>query len=309
MTTILPEYYFHFSCVGGRCEHSCCVDWEIDIDEDTYRRFTTQKSTLSERFCRSICTDGDLHFSLGEEGRCPFLNKNNLCDIVLAEGERALPEICREHPRFRNFYDDVTELGVGLCCDEAISLVLDSSRPLAFFYTPHEIDSMTDLPSLTFDLLTPDVLSSLPDPLFFEEKYEVLSFLGKTDGISLTLAHFGLSNDTSFDAPFDALALCEVLNLDFPQFLSHIRADMLSLDKKAPDTLARLCAHFFFRHASGECLYDMRTSFLLSLFLSLLSHALAEHTDCSLQEATRLVSSEIEYSTENEDILLSSFDL
>ena len=34
MKVIMPSYYPNFACIAGACRHSCCVGWEIDIDED-----------------------------------------------------------------------------------------------------------------------------------------------------------------------------------------------------------------------------------------------------------------------------------
>ncbi len=39
-------------------------------------------------------------FYMNEDGRCAFLNENNLCDIYIQLGEEALCDICTEHPRF-----------------------------------------------------------------------------------------------------------------------------------------------------------------------------------------------------------------
>ena len=32
---VYPNYYDKFKCIANRCKHSCCIGWEIDIDEDT----------------------------------------------------------------------------------------------------------------------------------------------------------------------------------------------------------------------------------------------------------------------------------
>ena len=56
--------------------------------------------------------------------RCPFLNSNNLCDIILNMGEEHISYICTHHPRFYNYYKNHTEMGYGLCCEEAVRLLL-----------------------------------------------------------------------------------------------------------------------------------------------------------------------------------------
>ena len=53
-------------------------------------------------------------FRMAEGERCPFLNGDGLCDLILAEGPDILCQICTDHPRFRNFYADREEIGLGM---------------------------------------------------------------------------------------------------------------------------------------------------------------------------------------------------
>ena len=34
----VPFYYKEFHCIADACKDSCCIGWEIDIDEETARR-------------------------------------------------------------------------------------------------------------------------------------------------------------------------------------------------------------------------------------------------------------------------------
>ena len=128
MQEITPNYYDKFRCIADRCSHSCCIGWEIEIDEETAERYRTMDTPLGERIQKSI--EGDPpHFILGEEERCPFLNKKGLCDIICECGEKALCDICALHPRFRNFFASFTETGLGLCCEEAARIILAEKEP------------------------------------------------------------------------------------------------------------------------------------------------------------------------------------
>lgn len=31
----VPDYFDDFSCLAGACPHSCCMEWEVVLDEDT----------------------------------------------------------------------------------------------------------------------------------------------------------------------------------------------------------------------------------------------------------------------------------
>ncbi len=125
MKIFAPDYYNKFKCIANRCKHSCCIGWEIDIDDETFEYYEDINSDFSNRLRENIAKQDDCNcFKLTENERCPFLNENNLCDIIINLSEDALCQICSDHPRFRNFYSDRTEIGLGLCCEEAARLIL-----------------------------------------------------------------------------------------------------------------------------------------------------------------------------------------
>ena len=131
MKLIAPDYYPQFRCIADKCRHSCCIGWEIDIDPETRETYRRVPGPFGERLNAAI-EDGEVStFRLGKGERCPMLNASGLCDLITALGEGALCQICADHPRFRSYFSDRTELGLGLCCEEAARLVpADSNRPL-----------------------------------------------------------------------------------------------------------------------------------------------------------------------------------
>ena len=124
MKEIFPDYYKKFKCIADKCLHSCCKGWEIDIDEDTLEFYESMDSAMGEKIRQNISYEDMAHFVLCEEERCPFLNAKGLCDIITECGEDALCNICRLHPRFRSFFENFTETGLGLCCEEAVRVVI-----------------------------------------------------------------------------------------------------------------------------------------------------------------------------------------
>ena len=125
MKTVVPDYYPDFQCKAGRCRHTCCAGWEIDIDEETFEAYKRIGGDFGKRLSASVSTDGVPHFILqGEDERCPMLNDDGLCDLIIGYGEEALCQICADHPRFINDYSDRTEIGLGLCCEAAGELIL-----------------------------------------------------------------------------------------------------------------------------------------------------------------------------------------
>ena len=129
MKLIVPDYYEKFACIAGKCKHSCCIGWEIDIDEETLADYQSVGGAFGERLREGIeIGDGGACFRLCRDERCPFLNEDGLCDIILNLGEEHLSQICTDHPRFCSFYGDRTELGLGLCCEEAGRLILSKKK-------------------------------------------------------------------------------------------------------------------------------------------------------------------------------------
>ena len=130
MKQYIPDYYAGFACIQGACRHSCCIGWEIDIDEASLERFRSTGGEIGKRLADNIVSDDEgAHFRLTEAERCPFLNDKGLCDLILELGEDVLCQICADHPRFRNFYSDREETGLGLCCEAAGRLILQRSQP------------------------------------------------------------------------------------------------------------------------------------------------------------------------------------
>jgi len=147
MKQIVPDYYDQFSCIGGSCSHNCCIGWEIDIDADSALRYAKLPGTLGEKLRNTIVTDTCTHFVLGEDERCPFLDQNNLCQLISRLGEESLCQICRDHPRFYNEWSDRTEVGLGLCCPTAAELILTRKNPVTLLVA--EDDGAAEAPPST----------------------------------------------------------------------------------------------------------------------------------------------------------------
>ena len=120
-----PKYYKSFRCIADKCEHSCCVGWEIDVDDEALDKYESLGGGYGDDVKRSISYDGVPHFKLCADDRCPHLDEKGLCKIILNLGEGYLCDICREHPRFYN-YTDIVEVGLGISCPEAARIILAS---------------------------------------------------------------------------------------------------------------------------------------------------------------------------------------
>jgi len=130
LKTYAPSYYKDFHCIADKCGHTCCAGWDVDIDEESLKRYKEMKGGFADRLTQCIDFGKDPHFILTPDGRCPLLNESGLCELIIHEGEDALCQICRDHPRFRNFWTGRVEIGLGMACEEAARLILSQKEPL-----------------------------------------------------------------------------------------------------------------------------------------------------------------------------------
>ncbi len=128
MKSVMMKSFNEFRCTAENCTDNCCIGWEIDIDDETLDYYKSIKGGFGRELNKniSVSQDGAYCFCLKENGRCAFLNENNLCEIIKNLGEDSLCEICSEHPRFYNFLYNYEEAGLGLCCEEAARLLLSA---------------------------------------------------------------------------------------------------------------------------------------------------------------------------------------
>ena len=186
-----PAFFDQFKCIGSACTDTCCAGWEIEVDETTAEGYLTEKGAFGDRLRREIGSEPGEYFFKLKNNRCPFLNKENLCDIFINLGEDRLCDICREHPRFYNWFGDYTEVGLGLCCEEAERLLFSDSKPLTFIEedTPDEENELSE--EMWHDV-EEDVCPDIEDNSDVDEYMDVFDEL-----------------DESFDDELDESAECE----------------------------------------------------------------------------------------------------
>ena len=148
MIVFVPDIYPLFRCIAGQCTHTCCQGWEIDIDPASLARYQAIQGPLGKKLRECISLDPEPHFILLEEDRCPFLTTSNLCELILQEGAASLCQICADHPRFRNYWSDRIEMGLGLACEAAGRLILGSDHPLRLIPLEDDPSEETQEPSV-----------------------------------------------------------------------------------------------------------------------------------------------------------------
>lgn len=295
MRTIIPNYYDNFKCIADKCRHNCCIGWEIDIDEKTLKMYKDFKGNFSKRLNDGIHFNDDYAcFKLDGKGRCVFLNKDNLCDIILNSGEDHLCQICADHPRFRNFYKNATEIGLGLCCEEAGRIILGQDEDFELIFNKNN-EKLTD-----------------EEEVFFDYKYSILHNLQNKE-LSLNDRILILMRDNDIEPSTTEISKW----IDF--FLSLERLDEawtnLLCDMKKTDfedvTLSdnfdkvfeKMLLYFIYRHLEDVDEYMVHFAVFCVYFISqICRYHIKKYGNLEFEdivEYARMYSSEIEYSDEN----------
>lgn len=143
MAVYVPDYFDKFRCIGGKCQHNCCIGWEIDIDDKSYEKYVNTEGNFGDRLRKSMKADGEKSFILSGI-RCPFLNSENLCDIFCELGEDALCTVCTEYPRFTEQFGDISERGLSISCEEVGRILFSQKEPVKFIKADIKIENNND---------------------------------------------------------------------------------------------------------------------------------------------------------------------
>lgn len=137
-----PKYYKDFHCIADKCKDCCCIGWEIDIDNNAVNFYNNLDNEFGNKLKNNIKFDNISNFILDKNDRCPFLNSKNLCDIYINLGENHLCDICKNHPRFFEWFDKLKEVGIGLCCEEACKIILLQNEKFSTYETNIPFESV-----------------------------------------------------------------------------------------------------------------------------------------------------------------------
>ena len=289
MMVFLPSYYNSFRCIADKCQHSCCVGWEISVDDGTMEKYLAigREDILSHIEDREI--------QLCENGRCPFLLDTGLCRLISELGDSYTSLICQRHPRFYRRVGDRVECGLGLSCEEACRIVLSSDGYSEFITSDFEGEVAEDT---DFDTLSHReyIYSVLKSESLFSEKFLMIK------------KKYEISNIHSKEEWEEILDSLEYLD-EGHKGMFNPKADY-SVGEKY---LERFLAYLIFRHVSVADSYDnlrARLGFCL-LLCDILAGYLSsgEHSFDEICDFVRIISEEIEYSEDNTDSLMFEFEI
>ncbi len=276
MKEVFPNYYKKFKCIADKCKHNCCIGWEIDIDEDTMDLYNSLDGEFAERIRENI--EGEIpHFILKDGERCPFLNNRGLCDIICELGDGAICDICHLHPRFKNFYEDFTETGLGLCCKEAARIILTENE--------------------RFSIPVPES----KDDDFFKERKEVFDILQNRDitvleRLKKLSLKYGFEFKFSNEELYNFYMSLERLEKSWEDELKKLKnADNIDIFKRENLQVffEQLACYFVFRHFENGVGFALLSCWVVGVICS------ACESPEEMLDVARMYSSEIEYCEEN----------
>ena len=254
------------------------------MDAHSCERYEQLPGELGERLRAAILyTDEGASFRLTEDERCPFLRADGLCELICRLGEESLCEICRLHPRFYEELGDWRLCGLGLSCEAACALLLDGSGPLRF--AEEESGESLTLPQLLRRLgieLPEAALRFVPAP-----------------------------SAAYYEALLERFAATEPIDTDWTEQLAELRrclaqatASAAAYAKDYPaERYDRIFAYILYRQLERVEEYGAES---LAEYARLCTEFvfLCDAWSGDTAEALRRFSEQIEYSTENVDLLL-----
>lgn len=324
MQFIKPSFYDQFHCTGSKCSDTCCAVWEIDIDPDTVDFYDALDGDFGERLRDNMeeAEDGSVCFRLDEAQRCPFLNEENLCEIILELGEDGLCEICREHPRFYDEFEDRLEMGVGLCCEEACRLLFEQKEPLTFVTTnigklPRSRDMSPAARAFRLRTAAFQIVQDRTLPLRVRV-HRLLDFGEKTqrEFFGATPAMLEKGDGDARETLFELLQSMELYDEAWPKYVQALDEEVPAANLDDLDGgYENLLVYFLYRHfvrGIAERNFAARVNFcVVSVWLICLMNTkclvdTGAFTPWDRITCTKDYSKQVEYSEENIALLLSA---
>ncbi len=313
----VPEYFKNFKCIAGECPDTCCVGWEVDIDEDTSKKYLTVSGELGNKIKKHLVRDetGCEVFTLCEGDRCPFLNNCNLCEIYMTEGEEFLSKTCQLFPRFFDDFGDFREMGLGFGCPEvARIMLLDKEKFNLVLYNENEavseeIDTafLEELISLRKEMF--DILEN--NDILLKEKLGLVLSLARVfqkdiDGEFFT----DNTQKRSFSNCIEILENMEYIREERKTFLQKIRNVKFSKEiiETYKSDFEKLMKYYIFRYLLKALYdYDVLTKVKYGIFACIvISRIYTYFENPDFETRVKIMysySKEVEYSDINVDFL------
>ncbi|GAA0076630.1 flagellin lysine-N-methylase [Clostridium sp. CTA-5] len=136
-----PIYLKEFKCIGGECEDTCCVGWDVDIDKITFKQYYKVQDKEMKKLFQKNAYNNEYYYSQDvdygkmklKKGKvCPFLDENKYCIIYSKLGEEYLSNVCTSFPRITNKINGCYEMSLDVACPEAARILLLREEGIGF---------------------------------------------------------------------------------------------------------------------------------------------------------------------------------
>ncbi len=139
-TIVGVQYMAGFACLSGRCEIDCCTEgFNIPYSSRDYEELErvsagsdVMRSRILSAFDMDVPTGFFAFLKMNENGLCPFLSSDKLCEIHASFGDGAIGNVCRTYPRVINIMGDRAEVSGTLSCPEVARRLFPGLEPMKF---------------------------------------------------------------------------------------------------------------------------------------------------------------------------------
>ena len=148
MKVLKPFYYDDFKCIANDCIDSCCIGWQINIDENTYKKYKKVKGVFGKELNNSINRIRSKSSKLDygkmklKDKRCSMLNEYNLCNVYINLGENYLCNTCKIYPRNINKYGEFYERNLNMSCPEVARYLVNLKNYFSFNMDEEELSDL-----------------------------------------------------------------------------------------------------------------------------------------------------------------------
>lgn len=317
MRIFVPSYFDEFRCIAGECPDTCCIGWEVDIDEKTAEKYSGVNGELGRKIKKYLTIDetGCNIFTLCDGDRCPFLNSCNLCEIQAEKGENFLSRTCTLFPRFFDDFGSLREMGLGFGCPEAARIILRNEDNFSLKPYDNCEDEDTEIDEGFLDellFLRTEIITILEEGnLNFKSKIQKVLSLAKSFQKQLDGdIFFDEAHSRSFDDCLNILEKMEYIKNERKSFVQELKYKNLSKESLEPyqSDFEKLMKYYIFRYLLKAVYdYDVLTKVKYGVFSSIVIsriYALCDNPD--FETRVRIMysfSKEVEYSDVNMDLL------
>ena len=305
-----PKYYEKFKCIADKCSDTCCVGWQIVVDEKTAKKYEKLNNDFGKFIREKIVVDyeGDKIFE-NKNGRCPFLNNKNLCDIIINVGEEYLCRTCDMFPRFYETFGGTKEMGLFLSCPVANDLILKNEDFEIITEYSDEEPEINDIDAdlyialkseraKIFKFITSEIPFGNKPKKLYNYALKLQEFLNKNDYENIKKLDFILDEK---DLIIDKNIFSNLEYLKEENKKLFIK-NSLTFEEKYEDEYINLLWYFIYKYFL-KSVYSGKVfeSIAFAVFSVKTINAMEKTYNISTSEASRIYGKEMEHSKENLD--------